>query len=66
MGDMRGSKAGYDRSLGLIAKALRKESQNVAREPLPKRWIDLIHYLDEQERMLQAKAPAQGRPVKAH
>jgi hypothetical protein len=39
-----------DSSLGLIAKRLRDDGEHVAHEPLPRRWIELIHYLDEQER----------------
>jgi hypothetical protein len=34
-----------------IAKRLREDSEHVAREPLPERWVDLIHHLDEQERV---------------
>ena len=50
MGEMRRSKAGYDSSLGTIAKRLRGEDEHITREPLPERWVDLINYLDEQER----------------
>ena len=45
-----GSTAGFDASLGFIAKRLRDNHQEVTREPLPKRWVELIQYLDEQER----------------
>ena len=34
----------------LIGKHLRKESEDVTRDELPRRWIDLILFLDEQER----------------
>ena len=50
MGVMRRSKAGYDESLAMIAKGLRAQDADIAREPLPERWIDLIKYLDEQDR----------------
>jgi hypothetical protein len=33
--------------LGLISEALRADYDAVANEPLPQRWIELIHYLDE-------------------
>ena len=39
-----------DHSLSLIAKTLRDESEAIAQEPLPERWVDLILYLDAQER----------------
>ena len=37
--------------LGSIAKALRANFESVANEPLPQRWIDLIHHLNERERI---------------
>jgi hypothetical protein len=37
--------------LGLISKALRTSYDEVAREPLPQRWVDLIHCLNERERV---------------
>jgi hypothetical protein len=36
--------------LGLISKALRASYDKVANEPLPQRWVDLIHHLNERER----------------
>ena len=36
--------------LGRIAKVLRAQSEHVTHEELPKRWIDLLLHLDEQER----------------
>jgi hypothetical protein len=36
-------------SLGLIIKRARDGNLDITREPLPTRWVDLIHYLDEQE-----------------
>jgi len=35
-------KAGCDSSLDLIAKRLRDDGENVTREALPTRWVDLI------------------------
>jgi hypothetical protein len=50
MGVMRPAKTAFGSALGLIAKRLRTDGEGVAREPLPERWIDLIKYLDAQER----------------
>ena len=33
-----------------IGKALRATNEELTHEPLPERWVDLIHYLDEKER----------------
>ena len=33
-----------------IGTVLRDKNDDFAHEPLPERWVDLIHYLDEQER----------------
>jgi hypothetical protein len=46
----RRSEVGYDQTLGLIAKRFREDGEQVTREPLPARWVDLILHLDEQER----------------
>ena len=56
MGLMHPAKAGLGSTLELIAKRLRTTSEGVAREPLPERWVDLIKYLDERERMEQARS----------
>jgi len=50
MGAIHPAKTGLGSTLELIAKRLRADSEDVAREPLPERWLDLIKYLDEQER----------------
>ena len=41
---------GRETILRRIADGLRLRLEDVTDEPLPRRWIDLIHYLDEQER----------------
>ena len=33
-----------------LGKALRLYDDDITHEPLPRRWVDLIHHLDEQER----------------
>jgi hypothetical protein len=32
-----------------IGTVLRVKDEDFAHEPLPERWVDLIHYLDEKE-----------------
>jgi hypothetical protein len=33
-----------------IGKVLRVANEDFTHEPLPLRWVDLVHYLDEKER----------------
>lgn len=33
-----------------IGKALRRQSEQITHEQLPRRWVDLILHLDEEER----------------
>jgi len=40
--------------LGQIGRTLRALHEETERQPLPKRWIDLIRHLDEQERQQPA------------
>jgi len=49
-----------DETIIEIGKGLRREAEDVIREPLPQRWVDLIHHLNEKERK-QAEAGNQGR-----
>jgi hypothetical protein len=37
--------------LGLISKALRANYDKVGDEPLPERWVELIHHLNQRERV---------------
>jgi hypothetical protein len=32
-----------------LGKALHVDMDDITREPLPRRWVELIHYLDEDE-----------------
>ena len=52
--------------LKAIGKNFRRDDGDIAREALPQRWVDLILYLDEQERKraqhLQAETKARARP----
>lgn len=51
------SDAVYGKTLGLIAKRLRLDSESVTSEALPPRWLDLILYLDAQEREIATGSP---------
>ena len=66
MGILQTSKAGLDSALGLIAKRLRSESEEAAREPLPERWVELIQHLNEveraRERVHHTEAKGRERP----
>jgi hypothetical protein len=41
---------GQESILQRIGKVLRAQDDDITHEPVPTRWVDLIHYLDEQER----------------
>ena len=47
MGETRRSKAGYDSTLGLVALGLRELWSDIAREPVPPRFLDLIKQLEK-------------------
>src|SRR3954447_11585080 len=53
----------YDKSLGVVAKMLREEAENVTSAPLPKRWVELILHLDEQERKNFERSKSRGPGV---
>jgi hypothetical protein len=38
-----------------IGTVLRIKDEEFAHEPLPERWVDLMHYLDEKERRENAR-----------
>jgi hypothetical protein len=48
-----------DETIVEIGKGLRREANDVTREPLPQRWVDLIHHLNEKERK---QSEARGQP----
>ena len=50
---------GQDPILGRLGKALHDE---ITREPLPKRWVELIHCLDERERL--GRTDAEGAVIR--
>lgn len=39
-----------DSLLHRIGNALRAQHEGITRERVPTRWVELIHYLDEEER----------------
>ena len=47
----------------LIGKALHTQYNEIADEPLPQRWVDLIHYLEEKER--KEREAAQARTARS-
>jgi hypothetical protein len=53
-------KAGLDSSFDLIVKRLH-EGESVAHEVLPRRWIELIHHLNERERKDAERCRAEQR-----
>ena len=40
-----------------LGKALHVRLDDITHEPLPRRWIDLIHYLNEEERKRSDRQP---------
>lgn len=50
------------RLLRHITRALHDQFQEIAHEPLPRRWVDLIHHLDEQERKRSERPEAGAEP----
>jgi hypothetical protein len=45
--------------LGLIGKVLRADYEDTKRQPMPRRWIDLLRHLDEQERQRLNPLPSE-------
>jgi hypothetical protein len=43
--------------LGRLGKALHAHWDAIAHEPLPRRWIELIQHLNEQERKRSERQP---------
>ena len=42
-----------------LGKVLHVRMDDITHEPLPRRWVDLIHYLDEQERKRVKRSQAE-------
>jgi hypothetical protein len=56
---------GLETILRRLGGALHGRLDNITHEPLPRRWIDLIHHLDEQERTQPKPSKAGGRSTEA-
>lgn len=56
--------------LTAIAKSLRGQDEDITHEALPRRWVDLIHHLNEQERNRLERRRSEpelcGRPRRAN
>jgi hypothetical protein len=54
-----------DETIAEIGKGLRRQSEDITREPLPQRWVELIHHLNEQERkQSEARSQPEAEPRK--
>jgi hypothetical protein len=51
---------GHDSILRWLGKLLHDQDDDITHEALPKRWVDLIHFLDEQERKWTAVREEKG------
>ena len=52
-----------DETIIEIGKRLRRHSSDITNEPLPRRWVELIHYLNEQERkQLEVRDQPEAEP----
>jgi hypothetical protein len=52
--------------LNLVTKALRANFDHIANEPLPRRWVDLIHHLNERERMAADRQTPTPKQPQSH
>jgi hypothetical protein len=52
--------------LDRLGHTLRMRDDDIAQQPLPHRWVDLIHHLDEQERGLATNKAAREKGPKTH
>jgi len=53
---------GQNSILHRIGKALHAQDVESTQEPLPRRWVDLIHHLDERERTLSDGLQTEPEP----
>ena len=47
---------GHESILRRIGKLLHDQDDDITNEALPKRWVDLIHFLDEQEHKTSSRS----------
>jgi len=53
---------GQDSLLHLIGQSLLADSNEITQEPLPRRWVDLIHHLNERERKRSGDPQTEPEP----
>ena len=53
---------GHNSILRRIGKVLHDQENDITREPLPRRWVELIHRLNEEERKRTGALPEGNRP----
>jgi hypothetical protein len=51
----------HETILQRLGKALHIQMDDITHGPLPRRWVELIQYLNEQERTRVQQAESQGR-----
>jgi hypothetical protein len=56
----------HDTILQPLGKALHVHIDDITREPLPHRWVDLIHHLNEQERTRPERHQPETEPHGRH
>ena len=54
-----------NQNLVAMGKNLRNRDEDITHQPLPRRWVDLIHYLDEQERLSSERSKPRAEPAAA-
>jgi hypothetical protein len=52
---------GHDSILRRLGKLLHDQDDDITHEPLPSRWVDLIHFLDEQEQKRYERRQAEDK-----
>ena len=52
-----------DKWFNIIGAKLRRENAALIQEQLPRRWVDLIHYLEEQEKRSETAKRENGHAV---
>jgi hypothetical protein len=53
------------KTLVAMGKNLRNRGEDITHQPLPRRWVDLIHYLDEQERLSSERSKPRAESAAA-
>ena len=56
----------HDTILQGLGKALHVHIDDITREPLPCRWVDLIHHLNELERRRSQRPQPETEPHERH